>query len=186
MAMVIASVYLSTDKASRGGFVIFAFCSRRFLLQFRPAMGYTIIMYRIKTKFPAIFAWKDSDSAWQVSKMNYTAIIKRRRHTSAADISYVLLGEIILFIPALIFTIIATVYGIIFAQKAFQIGQVNLLSPLIGVPGQIIPVMIYFLVFNLITPSYLHLIFLIIGLSLILLSSFLLGTKQVKLEEITK
>lgn len=97
-----------------------------------------------------------------------------------------LFGEILLFIPALILTIIATVYGIIFAQKAFQSGQVNLLSPLIGVPGQLIPVMIYFLVFNLNLANYINGIYLIIGLVTILISTFLLATKQVKLEEITK
>ncbi len=92
--------------------------------------------------------------------------------------------ELLLFFPALVIILICTAYGIIFAQKAFQNGQVNILSPLIGVPGQIIPVLIFFLIYNLVPASSLNVLFLIIGLVLIIVSSFLLATSQVRLEEI--
>ncbi len=96
----------------------------------------------------------------------------------------IVLGEILLFIPAIIITILATTYGIIFAQKAFKEGQANLLSPLIGVPGQITPIMAYFLIFILVPPNPISILFLMLGLAIVIFSTFLLATRQVKLEEI--
>ncbi len=94
------------------------------------------------------------------------------------------LEEIFLFVPSLIIIILRTAYGIIYAQKSFKEGQVNILSPLIGVPSQITPVVAYFLVFLLAPPSNFSIMFIIIGLSSVILSSFLLASRQAKLEEI--
>jgi drug/metabolite transporter (DMT)-like permease len=96
----------------------------------------------------------------------------------------IILGEIILFIPSLIIVIIGTAYGIIFAQKSFKEGHVNILSPLIGVPGQITPIIAYFLVFILVPPSNFSILFIVLGLLLVITSSFLLASRQAKLEEI--
>ncbi|TXT61717.1 MAG: conserved membrane protein of unknown function [Promethearchaeota archaeon] len=95
-----------------------------------------------------------------------------------------ILEEIFLFIPSLIIVILGTAYGIIYAQKSFKEGQVNILSPLIGVPGQVTPLLAYFLVFLLAPPNTLSLWYIIVGLLLVILSSFLLASRQAKLEEI--
>jgi len=94
------------------------------------------------------------------------------------------LAELILFIPAAVITIFATIFGVVYAQNSFREGQANLLSPLIGVPGQITPIMGYFLVFILTPPTIFSIIFMILGLVIITASTFLLATRQVKLEGI--
>ncbi len=95
-------------------------------------------------------------------------------------------GDLMLFIPALIIIILATMYGIIFAQKSFKEGQANILSPLIGVPGQITPVMAFFLIFMLTPPYNLSIFFITLGLLVVITSTFLLVSRQVKLDEIKK
>ncbi len=95
-----------------------------------------------------------------------------------------LIGEILLFIPSITIIAVCTTYGIIYAQKAFQCGQVNILSPLVGVPNQLIPIFLYFFIFNLIPINIFPVIYLFVGISSIITSSFLLATRQVKLEEI--
>jgi len=96
------------------------------------------------------------------------------------------LGETILFILALIIIVLATIYGINFTQKAFKEGQANILSPLIGVPRQLTPLIAFFLVFMLTPPNIFSIVFIIFGLMLVISSTFLLATRQVKLEEIEK
>lgn len=102
-------------------------------------------------------------------------------HTFSGNIS---LGGIFLFISAIIIVILATMYGIIYAQKSFKEGQVNILSPLIGVPGQITPIMAYFIIFLLVPASNFSILFIIIGMSSVISSSFLLASRQAKLEKI--
>ncbi|MHA1805179.1 MAG: hypothetical protein ACTSU4_11745 [Promethearchaeota archaeon] len=96
----------------------------------------------------------------------------------------ILFGELLLFLPALCVIILSTAFGIIFAQKAYQQGQANLLSPLIGVPGQVVPAITYFLVFKLSPPTILSVIYLVLGLLAIIISTLLLSSRQVKLEKL--
>lgn len=95
-----------------------------------------------------------------------------------------ILGEIILLIPAIIIVILATIFGVTYAQKTFREGQANILSPLIGVPGTVTPIMAYFLVFILTPPSNFSIIYMVIGVVIITSSTFLLAKRQVQLEEI--
>lgn len=95
-----------------------------------------------------------------------------------------ILGEIILLIPAIIIAILATIFGVTYAQKTFREGQANILSPLIGVPGTVTPIMAYFLVFILTPPSNFSIIYMVIGVVIITSSTFLLAKRQVQLEEI--
>lgn len=96
------------------------------------------------------------------------------------------LGEILLFIPTSLIIGFAAYFGITIAQKSFKEGQANILSPIIGVPAKITPILAYFLVFGLIPASTNSFIFLIFGFITILASTILLTKRQVLLDEIKK
>ncbi len=97
-----------------------------------------------------------------------------------------ILAELLLFICACVILIVANVVGMIRINKSFKQGQASNLIPIQQVPIQITPVFIYFFVFLLPAPSILSMIFLIIAVFLIIISSFLLGKRQAQLEEIQK
>ena len=96
------------------------------------------------------------------------------------------LGEILLFIPTALIIGFATYFGVTIAQKSFKEGQANILSPIIGVPGQLTPVLAYFLIFVLAPPTTDSLIFLVFGFVIIMISTILLTQRQVLLDEIKK
>jgi uncharacterized membrane protein len=80
--------------------------------------------------------------------------------------------------------ILTNAIGIITITQAFRIGQASNLVPIQQVPIQIAPIFVYLLVFLLIPPSIFSILSLVIGIILILISSFLLGKRQEQLEEI--
>jgi drug/metabolite transporter (DMT)-like permease len=87
--------------------------------------------------------------------------------------------ELILFIVSAIILILTNTLGIITIQQAFRVGQASNLVPIQQVPIQITPIIVYLLVFLLIPPTVFSIFYLIIGVVLILISSFLLGKRQV-------
>lgn len=92
--------------------------------------------------------------------------------------------ELVIFIISAIILILTNTLGIITITHAFRVGQASNLVPIQQVPIQITPIFIYLLVFLLIPPNIFSILYLIIGVVLILISSFLLGKRQEKLEEI--
>lgn len=178
LSMSQLSVDMSTYNILAPGFIIrlmvFTF------IYFSIALLLGILTKRTEKGKGILFALK-SGIIYSMSSVWIGPIITIVTHLFGGTI---LLGEILLFIPALIIIILATTYGIIFAQKAFKEGQANILSPLIGVPGQLTPIMAYFLIFILIPSSPFSILFLILGFIIVISSTFLLATKQVKLEEI--
>ncbi len=88
----------------------------------------------------------------------------------------IIIGIILLLIVAI---------GITIGQISLKYGQANILAPLTSVPIQIIPVISFFIVFLSTPPSVLSVIFMIIGFTLIIISSFLLTKKQAKREKIS-
>lgn len=96
------------------------------------------------------------------------------------------LGEILLFIPTSLVVGFGAYFGITLAQKSFKEGQVNILSPIIGVPPQITPILAYFLIFDLVPAGINSIIFLVLGFIIILVSTVLLSQRQVLLDEIKK
>ena len=92
--------------------------------------------------------------------------------------------ELVLFIISAIILILTNAIGIITITQAFRIGQASNLVPIQQVPIQIAPIFVYLLVFLLIPPSIFSILSLVIGIILILISSFLLGKRQEQLEEI--
>ncbi|MHA1488364.1 MAG: hypothetical protein ACTSRI_01765 [Promethearchaeota archaeon] len=94
------------------------------------------------------------------------------------------LGELILFVVSCIILVLVNMLGIAKMQQAFKFGKAGNLSPIQQVPQQIVPIFIYFLIFFLVPPSEFSAIFLLIGITLILLSSFILGKRQAQMEEL--
>jgi hypothetical protein len=92
--------------------------------------------------------------------------------------------EIILFFLALIILTSTNIVGTSSIQKAFREGQASNLIPIQQVPIQIAPVFYYIAVFLLPIPNILSLIFLIIGITLVVMSSFLLGRRQAQIETV--
>ena len=94
------------------------------------------------------------------------------------------LGEIFLFIACAVILIAASIIGIMKIQQSFQVANASRMIPIQQVPIQITPVIAYFFVFMLIPPTIFPIIYVISGVSLILLSSFLLAQRQAQLEAI--
>lgn len=94
------------------------------------------------------------------------------------------LGELFIFIISCIILILSNVLGVMTIQKSFTVGQASNLVPIQQVPTLLAPIVIYFLIFLLIPPSVFSIYYLIIGLTLIIISSFLLGKRSAQLEEI--
>jgi len=94
------------------------------------------------------------------------------------------LGELFIFIISCIILILSNVLGVMTIQKSFTVGQASNLVPIQQVPTLLAPIVIYFLIFLLTPPSVFSIYYLIIGLTLIIISSFLLGKRSAQLEEI--
>lgn len=94
------------------------------------------------------------------------------------------LTEIILFIVSLVILTLTNIFGITTIQKSFREGQASNLIPIQQVPIQIAPVFYFLVVYLLPIPSGFSLLFLIIGIILVIVSSFLLGKRQTQIEKI--
>lgn len=92
--------------------------------------------------------------------------------------------EIIIFIIAIVILISANIFGLTSIQKAFREGQASNLIPIQQVPIQIAPPFYYLAVFLLPIQDTFSIIFLILGISLVIVSSFLLGRRQAQIEKI--
>ncbi len=94
------------------------------------------------------------------------------------------LGELILFISSSIILVLTNMIGIMTIQQSFRVDQASNMIPIQQVPIQTTPIIVYFLVFLLAAPNVFSIFYLIVGVILIIFSSFLLGRKQAQLEEI--
>jgi len=94
-------------------------------------------------------------------------------------------GYIAIFVVAAIILIFTNIFGITELQKAFTAGQASNLIPVQQVPIQITPIFIYFFVF-LLRAQPIAFVYISIGVTLIIISSFLLGKRQAQMEDIQK
>ena len=94
------------------------------------------------------------------------------------------LGELFLFIISCIILILSNVLGVMTIQKSFTVGQASNLVPIQQIPTLLAPIVIYFLIFLLTPPSVFSIYYLIIGITLIIISSFLLGKRSAQIEDI--
>ncbi len=95
-----------------------------------------------------------------------------------------ILGELFIFIIACIILIVSNMYGIMKIQQAFTVGQASNLIVIQQIPIQIGPIFIYFLVFLMPLTDVISIIFLFLAIFLIIISAYLLGKRQAKIEQI--
>lgn len=94
--------------------------------------------------------------------------------------------QLILCITAIIILILCNVYGLTTIQHAYRVGQASNLIPIQNVPSLISPIFIYFLVFLMNPPFIYSIFFLASGVSLIIVSFFLLGKRSARMEELNR
>lgn len=94
------------------------------------------------------------------------------------------LGEFFLFLACAVILIVASILGIMKISQSFQVANASRMIPIQQVPIQVTPIIAYFFVFTLTPPTIFPIIYVIFGVSLILLSSFLLAKRQAQLEAI--
>ncbi len=97
---------------------------------------------------------------------------------------YFFIETLLLFIISSVILIIANILGVIKMSQAFRSGKASFLAPIQNVPVQLTPSILYFFVFIVIISSITSLVFFILGVSLIILSSFILGKRQAEIEQI--
>lgn len=86
--------------------------------------------------------------------------------------------EIVILITAAIILILTNVLAVRQMQETFRFAQAANTIPLVKVPVQIAPILVYFYVFALQPPEKLSALLLISGAFLVIVSGFLLGRRQ--------
>lgn len=95
-----------------------------------------------------------------------------------------ILPELALFAISAVILVLDNIFALGTLQSAFLSGQANLIIPIQQVPIQITPGFVFLLIFFLSPPTSLSLVLFFAGVGLIVISSFLLGRRQVALESI--
>jgi hypothetical protein len=93
-------------------------------------------------------------------------------------------NEIILFTISCIMLPTTNYFGIVRLQQAYVKGQATNLRIVQMIPTQIGPLIYFYFIYKQISPTYLSLPFALIGTSLILISAFLLETREIQLRKI--
>ncbi len=94
------------------------------------------------------------------------------------------LAEFLIFAASGIILLVVNVIAISKTQEAFTVGQASNLIPLQNVSTQSAPPFYFLFVYLLPIPNVQSMIFLITGIGLVILSSFLLGKRQAEIEKI--
>ncbi len=94
------------------------------------------------------------------------------------------LGGIILFIVTAVILVVSSIIGMAEINQAFQVANASRMIPIQQVPIQITPILVYFLVFSLLAPSIMSSFLVVISVTFIIISSFLLAKRQAQLEAI--
>jgi len=94
------------------------------------------------------------------------------------------IGEFFMFLACAVILILASIIGIMKIQQSFQVANASRMIPIQQVPIQITPVLAYFFVFTLMPSTIFSIVYVILGVSLIVVSSFLLAKRQAQLEAI--
>ncbi|MHA1747320.1 MAG: hypothetical protein ACTSYF_01600 [Promethearchaeota archaeon] len=99
--------------------------------------------------------------------------------------SYFYIETFLLFIVSSVILITANILSVIKMSQAFRSGKASFLAPIQNVPVQLTPSILYFFVFMMIIPTITSIIFFILGVALIISSSFILGKRQAQIEQIS-
>jgi hypothetical protein len=92
--------------------------------------------------------------------------------------------QLVFFILAAVILVLTNFLGILKIQQSFIYGQASNMIPIQQVPIQISPIFIYFAVVLLMPDLVYSMPFMIAGVGLIIISSFLLAKRQAQLEKI--
>ncbi|MFW9910220.1 MAG: hypothetical protein ACFFEF_16810 [Candidatus Thorarchaeota archaeon] len=118
-----------------------------------------------------------------IAMSNYWIAILMATIVHVFDGTFVLL-ELGLFALSAAILVLDNIFALGTLQSAFISGQANLIIPIQQVPIQVIPGFVFLLLFFLPAPSVLSLVFFFAGVGMIVMSSFLLGRRQVALDSI--
>lgn len=118
-----------------------------------------------------------------IAMTNYWIAILMATIVHVFEGTFVLL-ELGLFAISAVILVLDNIFALGTLQSAFLSGQANLIIPIQQVPIQITPGLVFLLMFFLPAPSTLSLILFFTGVGMIVISSFLLGKRQVVLESI--
>jgi hypothetical protein len=118
-----------------------------------------------------------------IAMTNYWIAILMATIVHVFDGTFVLL-ELGLFAISAIILVLDNIFALGTLQSAFLSGQANLIIPIQQVPIQVTPGFVFLLMFFLPAPSVLSLVLFFSGVGLIVMSSFILGRRQVAIESI--
>jgi drug/metabolite transporter (DMT)-like permease len=93
-------------------------------------------------------------------------------------------NQIILFVVSCIIMIVVNLLGIRQTQEAFKFADAHNVIPMQQIPVQIAPILYYFYVFSLESPSGRSVIYILTGVLCIIVSGFLLARRQAELDRI--
>ncbi|NVM18142.1 MAG: hypothetical protein HWN80_10530 [Candidatus Lokiarchaeota archaeon] len=91
----------------------------------------------------------------------------------------------LLFIVSSVLLIIANILGVIKMSQGFRSGRASFLATIQNVPVQLTPSILYFFVFMMIPSRIMPILFFILGVALIISSSFILEKRQTQIEQIS-
>ena len=97
------------------------------------------------------------------------------------DGSFILL-ELGLFAISCIILVLSNIFAVGSIQNAFKTGNASLLIPIQQLPMLVVPGFVYLIVFFLAPPGEFSLVWFLLGMILTIVSSFLLGRRQMMLE----
>jgi hypothetical protein len=168
------SIELLTFNYLHFNFLLRAFIFSGLLFLF---VGCCIIFQRKKLKYKGLLLAFSSGLLFSIENLWFGIIILILANFYQGAF---LIADILLFTILIFFEIVINIYGMIFFQKSFRYGQASNLVPILSVPVQLTPIIIYFFVFLLIPRNILSIIFLMLGINFILISSYFLSQRQIE------
>jgi drug/metabolite transporter (DMT)-like permease len=90
----------------------------------------------------------------------------------------------VVFIISAIVVVVVNVMGLGHYQYALEAGNASQVVPMQQLPQQVAPIIIYYFIYQFPSPTVYSLPLLIIGITLIMISGFILGSRQAALEKI--
>jgi hypothetical protein len=188
ITLIMAAIFTIAFSELVINIVVFDFLETGFLLRvtlFTSAIVATILIlegsHRKWTRIRAVA--RALMSGLFIAMSNYWIAILMATIVHVFDGTFVLL-ELVLFAISAAILVLDNIFALGTLQSAFLSGQANLIIPIQQVPIQIIPGFVFLLIFFLPVPSAISLVFFFGGVGMIVMSSFLLGRRQVALDSI--
>ena len=98
---------------------------------------------------------------------------------------YFYIETFLLFIVSSVILIMANIFSVIKMSQGFRSGRASFLTTIQNIPVQLTPSILYFFVFMMIASRIISIIFFILGVALIISSSFILQKRQAQIEQIS-